>query len=339
MKIIRKVRSKLLLLGVFAVAMLAVLFMWQRHAMQAYASLDMAWGEEKRIHSAATIDDDFADDKVIVVLNRQETLNFRSWTVNDFPELNLVSVEDLTASSGEIVNADINRRQFGETSQTISVRALDSTQINADEFRTILRLTLEEPGKENVLGAIEQLEHRRDIVSAEPDFAIYIISSTPDDPFYISGDQWGLNGANGISAPQAWGITTGSNTVMVGVVDTGIQANHPDLAGRVNIALSRDFTFPAPHIPTSVEDTNGHGTHVAGIIGAQGNNGIGISGVGQNIQLVSLKITATSLAFGSDLVMLLLMREQMMYLLSTIATDYPLWCRQQSSFPLRYFVP
>jgi subtilisin family serine protease len=142
-----------------------------------------------------------------------------------------------------------------------------------------------------VLYAIEKLRGRKDIISAEPDYAFQMTSTNPDDTYFSAGNQWGLNGTNGIRAPQAWSMATGSNTVMVGVIDSGIQADHPDLQGRVNTALSRDFTLPAPHIPATVTDTNGHGTHCAGIIGAQGNNGIGITGVAQNIQLVSLRIS------------------------------------------------
>ena len=285
LKTIKKKQKKILFLGMLAIVV--ALFTAQGQDRRAFASADMAYGEEQRIYSTATIDDDFDDSRLLVTLNRQATLKFKNLTEKDFPELDLVSVEDLTATSGQVLKADINRRQFGETCETRNVRTLDSTRIIKDEFKTILSLTLKEPGKENVLKAIEKLEQRKDIISAEPDFALNLTSANPDDTYFRSGNQWGLNFTN---APQAWNIATGSNTVMVGVIDSGIQTNHPDLNGRVNTDLSRDFTLASPHIPTSVMDTNGHGTHVAGIIGAQGNNGTGITGVGQNIQLVSLRV-------------------------------------------------
>ena len=225
-----------------------------------------------------------------MVLNRQETLRFKKWDIDDFPEIDIISVENLTATSENVVNADLTRRKYGETYQTKNVKHVSKSKINAEEFKTILCLTLKNSGKENVLNAIERLRHRTDIITAEPDYA-FTFTSTPNDTYFVEGKQWGLNGEKGINAPQAWNMVKGSNSVMVGVIDSGIQANHPDLQGRVNICLSRDFTLPAPYIPESVTDTNGHGTHCAGIIGAQGNNGMGITGVGQNIQLVSLKIS------------------------------------------------
>ena len=168
-------------------------------------------------------------------------------------------------------------------------------EIDADSFRTILCLKLEAKGKENVLKAISQLEQRDDVLSAEPDSILHIETTDPDDPQFQDGTQWGLNGTAGINAPSAWSYTTGSSTVMVGIIDTGIDADHPDLVDRVNVDLSRDFSLAEPYIPTSVTDNNGHGTHVAGIIGATGNNSIGITGVAQNIELVSLRISPTDL--------------------------------------------
>jgi subtilisin family serine protease len=82
-------------------------------------------------------------------------------------------------------------------------------------------------------------------------------------------------------------MTTGSQDVLVGVIDSGINGNHPDLVNRINIPLSRDFIGEAGG---GLIDPIGHGTHVAGVIGAQGNNTIGIAGVAWNIRLVSLRV-------------------------------------------------
>jgi len=266
-------------------------------------------GESAKLRKV-NIDDDFADDTIIVVLTRQETLRFRTYTTGSFPEIDLVSIENLTASSGEIVIADMSRRQLVKTNQARAIMPINTMQVRVDEFKTILRLVLKEPSKENVLSSIELLQSRKEILSAEPDYILQTATSAPNDTYYLSGGQWGLNGINGIRAPQAWTMATGANSVMVGVIDTGIQANHPDLQGRVNLDLSRDFSLTSPYIPTSVTDPDGHGTHVAGIIAASGNNGIGVTGVAQSIQLVSLRINATgpnweevSLAYGSQLVL------------------------------------
>lgn len=92
------------------------------------------------------------------------------------------------------------------------------------------------------------------------------------------------------------GYTTGNSNILVGVIDSGIDAQHPDLINAINDDLHRDYV-DTPFLSNvrevgkeDLEDLNGHGTHVAGIIGAQGNNIIGISGVVHNISLVSLRV-------------------------------------------------
>lgn len=87
--------------------------------------------------------------------------------------------------------------------------------------------------------------------------------------------------------PAAWDLTTGSHTVYVGVIDSGIYAAHQDLVNRVNTRLSRCFTND---FDTALEDATGHGTHVAGVIGAQRNNSVGIVGTCWDVQLVSLRV-------------------------------------------------
>ncbi len=87
-----------------------------------------------------------------------------------------------------------------------------------------------------------------------------------------------------INAPEAWDIATGNNTsVRVGVLDTGIQSNHPDLLGRVVLGAS--------FVPgTTPADDNGHGTACAGIVAATGNNGTGTAGVTWGTTVVSVKV-------------------------------------------------
>ena len=92
--------------------------------------------------------------------------------------------------------------------------------------------------------------------------------------------QWGISQ---ISAPQAWQIASGDPDTIIAVLDTGINQTHIDLAGKLiaNINFTRS--------PTA-DDVNGHGTHVAGIIGAIANNGTGIAGLAYNCSLMSVKV-------------------------------------------------
>ena len=101
---------------------------------------------------------------------------------------------------------------------------------------------------------------------------------TPDDTWLDK--QWGISQ---ISAPQAWQIASGNLDTTIAVLDTGINQTHIDLAGKViaNINFTRSPT---------VDDVQGHGTHIAGIIGAIANNGTGIAGLAYNCSLMNVKV-------------------------------------------------
>ena len=126
--------------------------------------------------------------------------------------------------------------------------------------------------------------------------------------------QWGLfnSGQNGgtagadISAMRAWAVTKGSDQVVVAVLDSGVDYSHPDLANNIwsrppiimayrDDDLTPDGPVDDVHGFNVVEDNgdpmddNGHGTHCAGIIGAEGGNGIGIAGVNWNVKIMPLK--------------------------------------------------
>jgi thermitase len=102
---------------------------------------------------------------------------------------------------------------------------------------------------------------------AEPDFIAEAVG-IPDDPYF--GYQWGLAK---VEAPQAWEVTTGSSSINIAILDTGVDLDHPDLANKIisNINFSDS---------TTVDDVYGHGTHVAGIAAASTNNGMGVAGLG-----------------------------------------------------------
>ena len=153
------------------------------------------------------------------------------------------------------------------------------------------------------------------VSSFEPDLPIsvstYSATSTPDDPRY--GDLYGLHntGQSGgtndadIDAPEAWQVSTGSRDIIVGVVDTGIDYNHPDLVanmwvnpgeiagngidddgnGFVDDVHGYDFV----NDDGDPFDDQGHGTHCAGTIGGVGNNGLGVTGVNWEVSLMGLK--------------------------------------------------
>ena len=128
------------------------------------------------------------------------------------------------------------------------------------------------------------------VVSVEPD-ATGRVQFTPNDPLYLTDPIFGLGqwGIRITHVDQAWDIVRGSPSVVVAVIDTGVDANHPDLAG-VLLPGMTVLTSPDPTcVPGSTIDDNGHGTHVAGLIGANGNNGIGIAGVAFGVKILPIK--------------------------------------------------
>jgi len=106
---------------------------------------------------------------------------------------------------------------------------------------------------------------------------------TPNDPSY--GSQWHLGT---IGAPGAWDVTTGSNTVIIAVLDTGIQMNHPDLQGR--ILPGWDYV----NNDSDPSDDHGHGTATAGTAAATGNNSVGVTGVAVNAKILPFKVLNSS---------------------------------------------
>ncbi len=150
---------------------------------------------------------------------------------------------------------------------------------------------------------------------AQPDYQVSL-SKTPNDPSF--SQQWGLNnsGQSGgtadadIDAPDAWNISTGSGKTIVAVIDTGVDYTHPDLAANIwtnpgeiagnGIDDDHDGFVDDVHgwdfanNDSNPMDDNGHGTHVAGIIGAVGNNGIGVDGVNWRVQIMALKFLGAS---------------------------------------------
>ncbi|MCJ7576692.1 MAG: S8 family serine peptidase [Dehalococcoidia bacterium] len=115
------------------------------------------------------------------------------------------------------------------------------------------------------------------VAYAEPDFVAQALGS-PDDPYFDL--QWGLTK---IEAPQAWEVTTGSGSINIAILDTGVDLDHPDLANK--IVSNIDFSTSA-----TTNDVYNHGTHVAGIAAAMTNNAIGVAGLGYTSTIMNVKV-------------------------------------------------
>ncbi|MDI9561300.1 MAG: S8 family serine peptidase, partial [Pseudomonadota bacterium] len=152
----------------------------------------------------------------------------------------------------------------------------------------------------NLHDFINTLKNEDDVEYAEPNYIRMPLEVTPNDPEWL--EQWGLVKT---SMPDVWNVTRGSDGVIAAVIDTGVDFNHPDIAeniwknigelnnngydddgnGKIDDVYGWDF-YNNNNYPM---DFRGHGTHVAGIIGAVGNNAKGITGVNWNVRIMPLK--------------------------------------------------
>lgn len=127
--------------------------------------------------------------------------------------------------------------------------------------------------------ALARLQGERTVDYAGPDSVVQA-TTVPNDPGYAAL-QWPWDNPR---FPTAWSSTTGSSSVVVAVVDSGVDASHEDLAG----AVLPGYNFVAGNTDTT--DDNGHGTEVAGIIAARGNNGVGLAGACWSCKILPVKV-------------------------------------------------
>jgi len=164
-------------------------------------------------------------------------------------------------------------------------------------------------------GTLASYRSNADVEYAEPNYVVRK-AVIPNDPGFTQ--EWGLSntGQTGgilgadIDAPEAWDITTGSHDILIAVIDTGVAYGHPDLAANV---WQNTKEIPANGIDDDgngyvddvygwdfidndgyPEDLDSHGTHVAGIIASQGNNGAGGSGVMWSARIMALRFLGVS---------------------------------------------
>lgn len=212
-----------------------------------------------------------------------------------------------TAVPGELIVRF--KRVAGSTPRS---RALASAASTAENQLPLARTRLVrvDGGKREVARAIARLEADPSVAYAEPNY-IRHRRTVPNDPRFSA-----LWGAQVIGAPRAWDTTTGSRSVTIAVADDGIDFDHPDLNANIwsnpaemggNLAINGkdddrngyvddwrgwDFAdrdnWPRPELEYG--EIAYHGTHVAGILGAVGNNGIGATGVNWSVSIMPLRI-------------------------------------------------
>jgi subtilisin family serine protease len=193
-------------------------------------------------------------------------------------------------------------------------RTLGARDVRRAGFARVVRL----PAGMSVEQALAWYRAQPDVEYAEYHYRVRKADTTPNDPSL--GLQWWLrnagqmlNGIGGtvgadIGALPAWDLNQGSNAVIVALVDTGVDYNHPDLAANIwsnpleasgstgvdddnngYVDDARGWNFADNNNNPMDDDIDGHGTHVAGIIGAVANNNQGVAGINWSVKLMPLK--------------------------------------------------
>jgi subtilisin family serine protease len=200
---------------------------------------------------------------------RRQDLVRRNWPTDGVPGTVI-----LTAITPEVA-ADIATREDGDVIGSRSV-LLDV-----------------EPGTEGQV--VARAIARGGVVGAEPDRVRYP-ARVPNDPQYVS-EQWAHAQTN---IATAWDTTTGDADITVAVLDTGVDGDHPDLTDnlveQVDLSSGRVRSF---EVGTDNDKCNiGHGTMVSGVVGALGDNGIGIAGVAWDVSIVDVALTSAASRCG-----------------------------------------
>ena len=184
---------------------------------------------------------------------------------------------------------------------------------------------IELPPGTDVSAALARYRASGEVISADP-VAWFFPAATPNDPSYADGTLWQLNntGQNGgsndadIDAPEAWNTLNSASNIIVAVVDTGVRITHEDLVANLwtnpgeipgngidddgNGIIDDVHGFNAVAGNNNLVDEPAHGTHVAGIIGAAGNNGVGVCGVAWKVQLMPCKFITPGSGSEDDLI-------------------------------------
>jgi subtilisin family serine protease len=143
------------------------------------------------------------------------------------------------------------------------------------------------PAGETVPAFIARYQQSGLVEFAEPDYLGQIMATTPNDPKYLDHTLWGLDK---IEAPAGWDVLTSASNIVVAVLDTGVRHTHQDLAANMWVnPVDGGHGWNALTGTNNPSDDSGHGTMVAGVLGAVGNNGKGVVGVAWQVQIMACK--------------------------------------------------
>lgn len=244
----------------------------------------------------AVPNEDYVPYKIMVVLREEYSGLNKFYDASDFPEIPVVEYKAISKLTEEDAN-DPNSGRYYHYNQ-ISVLTYDaSSELSIGEAmdRLAANPMIEKVYADVIYDQIDPIESEEYEILSAPltqrnvsrqanavnEDSTESSGKIPNDPmipdnYYV----W-----EKLELPEAWNYTTGSKTVKVGVIETGAVASHPDLNANVGVGKSyvNDSNLPYP------DNDNKHMTHVAGCIGAVGNNGLGTVGVNWDVTIVPIR--------------------------------------------------
>lgn len=220
----------------------------------------------------------------------------QSNTLDKLDAVGVSALDDLGARYGLQAVQPVFRQQVREQADAAQEHLLPTPSLG-DVYRLVF------PAEVDVEQLAVDYSANLNVVYAEPNY-IAEIDTTPDDTYYAQ--QWGLTKIN---APAAWDVQTGTLGIVIAIIDTGVDMDHPDLNGKIwnnpgetldgvdndgNGLIDDLHGYDWVNGDTDPQDDNGHGTHCAGISAAETDNAQGVAGVCWNCSVMPLKAFQSS---------------------------------------------
>jgi len=285
------------------------------------ASIGLELAEGTTDSRTITITND-GDYQLLYLVSAEEISNPESESSDSTPPSGASAPEsmpDIEATIASLATEDYEADQLliQYAPGTVTSSAVPSSPYGSDAVRLLdipdLNMELWEfpgAGAGGLEAQIRALTEYPEVIVAEPNY-IYTVEDIPTDPSFSqlygmhnTGQTGGTPDAD-IDAPEAWDTFTGSDEVIVAVIDTGIDYTHPDLAANIwtnpgeiagngidddgNGYVDDIHGYDFPYNDADPMDRHSHGTHVSGTIGAVANNDIGVAGVTHHVKLMAVK--------------------------------------------------
>ncbi len=167
--------------------------------------------------------------------------------------------------------------------QGYALQAVDNSQPRLEAASTNI-ISLSYGDEHAAMRALAILKHHPDVLIAEFEQSRQLFWEPLDEPDYELQKEW----VDQVNLPGAWNLSTGTDSIVVAIIDSGVSPTHPDLVGKLvdgYDAVGNDDDWA---------DNNGHGTHVAGIIAASGSNGEGTVGAAMDVKIMPVRVLDNS---------------------------------------------